>query len=94
MLAIIMSKFMYGFHRPTLFRLHAFGLRYRDFLRADVLAAFLWILVIGSLGYFFSSSFLLLKGYIRFSEIGLVAALLFIFFLFKFMSKFIIKKCI
>jgi len=51
--SIIATKFIYGFHRPTLIRLKAVGVAYGNFLKADIPGAFLWISILIALGYFF-----------------------------------------
>jgi len=91
-ISIIVSKFIYGFHRPTLIRLKEAGVVYSNFLRADIPGALLWLSIVSALGYFFSSSTALLKEYFKYWEIGLTVSLIIFFFLTKLISKLILKK--
>jgi len=90
--SIIASKFIYGFHRPTLIRLKAVGVVYSNFLKADVPGALFWISVISSLGYLFSTSVSALKEYFKYWEIGLTVSLIIFFLISKLISKLILKK--
>jgi membrane protein DedA with SNARE-associated domain len=91
-ISIIVSKFIYGFHRPTLIRLKAVGVVYTNFLKADIPGALLWIAIVSALGYFFSSSTALLKEYFKYWEIGLAVSLIIFILISKLVSKFILKK--
>jgi len=73
---IFVSKFAYGLNHLTLLRAGAVRIAARVFARGDMPAATLWVLTIGSLGYFAGASSALLKSYIRYSELGLLAGLL------------------
>ncbi len=73
---VFINKFVYGLSHLTLLRAGATKLTAGKVARADLPAATLWFLVIGSLGYFFSASAALVKNYIRYSEIALLAGLL------------------
>jgi membrane protein DedA with SNARE-associated domain len=90
--SIIATKFIYGFHRPTLIRLKALGVVYSNFLKADVPGALLWVSVVGALGYFFSSSTAILKEYFKYWEIGLAVSLIIFYVISKLISKFILNK--
>ena len=90
--AVIASKFIYGFHRPTLIRLRAVGVVYSNFLKADIPGALFWISVISSLGYLFASSASALKEYFKYWEIGLAVSLIIFYFISKLVSKLILKK--
>jgi len=90
--SIIASKFIYGFHRPTLIRLKEVGVAYSNFLKADIPGALLWLSVISSLGYLFSSSASALKEYFKYWEIGLAVSLIIFYFISKMISKLILKK--
>lgn len=72
---LFLLKFCYGFNHPTLLRAGHIGTPYRKFLKADVLASLLWILVIGTFAYLSYGYFLSLKHYLRYIEYGLLASL-------------------
>ena len=92
--SIIGSKFIYGFHRPTLIRLRDLKITYRNFLKADIPGALLWVLIVSVLSYFFSNSTPLLKEYLKYWEIGLAVSLIIFFLMTKLISKIIIKKVV
>lgn len=73
---VFVNKFVYGLSHLTLLRAGATKVAAKNIARADLPAATAWFLVIGSLGYFFSASAALVKDYIRYSEIALLAGLL------------------
>lgn len=77
--AIFVSKFAYGLNHITLMRAGAMKIVLKTFLTSDLPAGTIWMLVIGGLGYVFGASAVLFKGYIRYSEMGLLAGLLIIF---------------
>lgn len=72
---ILTSKFAYGLHHPILARAGALRINLPQFIKKDVLANALWIIVIGGLGYFSSFSFRLIKKYLRYTEFALLTAL-------------------
>lgn len=71
-LTILISKFIYGFHRPTLLRARLAGISLRQFIKIAFPTSILWIVVIASLAVLFSASIGLLKEYLKFAEIGLL----------------------
>ena len=78
---IFVSKFAYGFNHLTLMRAGMRGIHLGDFIKANISATILWIVVIGTLGYLSGASFELVKHYLRFAEVALLIFLI-IFFLF------------
>jgi len=72
---IFISKFVYGLNHLTLLRAGATKIEPGAFAKGEVLAATMWTLVIGGLGYFFGASVAFLKEYIRYSELALLAGL-------------------
>lgn len=80
---IFISKFAYGLNHITLMRAGCLKIAPRSLLKGDIPAAALWIMVLGGLGYGFGASAALLRGYIRYSEMGLLAGLLLVYFLRK-----------
>lgn len=89
---IFLSKFAYGLHRATLVRAGMLKIARSDFFKADIVAALLWIVIIGGLGYGASVSYLALKHYLRFAEIELLLALIGFFLLLHFTSRYLKKE--
>lgn len=48
---IFLSKFAYGFHHAILLRAGSLKIPYPDLLRADIIATFVWMIIVGGLGY-------------------------------------------
>ncbi|MFA6006507.1 MAG: hypothetical protein WC764_02140 [Candidatus Paceibacterota bacterium] len=48
---IFFSKFAYGFHHAILLRAGSLKIPYPELLRADIIATFVWMLIVGGLGY-------------------------------------------
>lgn len=69
---ILISKFIYGFHRPTLLRAKLAGISLRQFINIAFPASIAWIAAIAALAVLFSASIGLFKTYLKFAEIGLL----------------------
>ena len=86
--AIFVSKFAYGTHRITLIRSGALKINFKTYFQYASLASLVWIIVIGSLGYFSSAlAGSLFPHYIKFAEISLLVGLIFLFGLSWLISK-------
>ncbi len=48
---IFFSKFAYGFHHAILLRAGSLKIPYPNLLRADIIATFVWMIIVGGLGY-------------------------------------------
>jgi len=48
---IFLSKFAYGFHHAILLRAGSMRLPYPEILRADIVATFIWMIIVGGIGY-------------------------------------------
>ena len=83
---IFISKFTYGFHHPILMRAGALKVNVRNYLKNDVIASLIWMLIIGGLGYFSSASFLLVRRYVKFAEISLLLVLVVVFGILHYIS--------
>lgn len=88
---IFISKFAYGIHRPTLFRAGMLRLPFKKFIEGDVIASLAWIFLIGGLGYLSSASFILIKHYLRYTELTLLFGLI-LFILISHLLRHISKK--
>lgn len=89
---LLISKFTYGVHKPIIVRMGMIGLPYRDFLKADCWPILAWTATIGALGYFSGLSFFLVKQYLRYAEVGLLAGLILFFIAIKLITRYSIKK--
>jgi len=76
---MLISKFAYGTHHLTLIKIGMSGMPWKKFIRVDFLGALIWMLVIGSLGYVFASSYELIHHYFKYVEIGLALSILIYF---------------
>jgi len=72
---IFISKFAYGFYRPVLLKAGASKLSFKRFIEADLAATFLWVFLIGGLGYLSSASFLAIKRYLKYTELTLLLSI-------------------
>lgn len=81
---LFISKFIYNFHHPMLMRAGWKRLNYGKFLKNNIIANLAWVIAIGSLGYIFSASFVLVGKYIKIVEIGLFLGIVFLILFEKF----------
>ena len=73
---IFIAKFAYGVNHAIIFRAGTLKIKWSDIEKSDILATLLWMAVVGSLGYFSSASFTLVKNYLKFGEASLLLGLL------------------
>ncbi|MBI5306672.1 VTT domain-containing protein [Candidatus Wolfebacteria bacterium] len=73
---IFISKFVYGFHHLILMRAGALNFSLKRFFKYDLFSSAIWILSIGIFGYLSGASFLAMKKYLKFTEIGLLFVLI------------------
>lgn len=88
---IFISKFAYGLHRPTLLRAGMLKLPFKKFIEGDIIASIFWIFLVGGLGYLSSASFILMRHYLRYTELTLLFGLIF-FILISHLLRHISKK--
>lgn len=69
---IFIAKFAYGLYRPLLLRAGSLYLPFKKFIKADIIASIIWIFIVGGLGYLSSASFLLIRRYLRYTELTLL----------------------
>lgn len=72
---IFITKFAYGIHHAVLVRAGSLNLPLDRLMRCDVAASVVWILVVGSLGYFSGASLALGERYLRSAEVTLLVGL-------------------
>lgn len=70
----LLSKFIFIGH-GVIARAGMVRMPMRTFIASDIPATFVWIIAVGSLGYFSSISLALLRRYLRFAELGLLFSL-------------------
>lgn len=73
---ILISKFAYGIHHLLLMRAGAINIPLERFIRDDMAASLVWMIVVASLGYFSSYSFALARHYLKFAEIALLVGII------------------
>ena len=88
---IFISKFVYCLNHAMLFRAGALGISQKQLIKSNVPAIAIWILVVGSLGYFSSASLTLLKHSLRYTEIALIVGLI-IFIFAERIASYVLKK--
>ena len=84
---IFISKFAYGLYRPMLLRAGAQRLSFKKFIEADIVATVIWVFLIGGLGYLSSASFLLIRRYLRYSELTLLLGIVIFILISHFITK-------
>ncbi len=84
---LVISKFVYGFHRAVLIRLGMLKVSVREFVKASVPATAIWLTAISTLGLVFSYSYNILKNYIKYAELVLLGLVIAFFIAEYFVSK-------
>ncbi|MDP3999158.1 MAG: hypothetical protein Q8P76_01015 [bacterium] len=84
---IFISKFTYGFNKIILVRAGMLNIPIQSVIKNYLLSLILWMLIIGSIGYFAGFSFILIKKYVRFAEITLFASLAIFIIAWKLISR-------
>jgi membrane protein DedA with SNARE-associated domain len=84
---LLVSKFTYGFHRPTLLRIGMLHVPRPQFVRADIIASWLWIMIVAVIGYASAAWLSKLKRYFKFAEVGLLIGILMYLFLSSVVSR-------
>jgi membrane protein DedA with SNARE-associated domain len=88
---LFIARFAYGTYRLTLIKSAIEGVPFLRYMRNIFLASFLWIVIVGSLGYFFAASFLTVRHYFKYAEMALLAGLVIYFIIFKRFSKKVVR---
>ncbi len=76
---IFISKFTYGVHHLILMRAGIDNLSLKEFMKKDVSATIVWMLIVGGLGYFSGLSYVVLKHYVRLTELGFLGGITLVF---------------
>lgn len=75
-LKLLVSKFIYGTHHATLFTLGSTKMPLSTYLRYEIPAAFVWLILVGGIGYIFASALASAKHWVRSAELLILAILL------------------
>ncbi|HLP16476.1 MAG TPA: VTT domain-containing protein [Bacteroidota bacterium] len=89
---LFITKFAYGTHHLMLVKAGMEDVPLGKYVRNIFLASFLWIIIVGGLGYIFAESYLAFHRYFKFAEIGVLAMLVVYFFVIKKITKTAAKK--
>ncbi|MGE5314857.1 MAG: DedA family protein [Acidobacteriota bacterium] len=89
---MFITKFAYGTHHLMLVKAAIEDVPFRIYIRNIFLASFLWILIVGGLGYIFASSYLVFHRYFKYAEIGLLVVLAVYFFVFRKLTKTAVQR--
>ncbi len=79
--AIFISKFTYGLGHAAIARAGALKVPMKEFLKADAVASFFWMIIVGEIAHVSAAAFFYFKRYLKIAEIGLLFGLIFLFFL-------------
>lgn len=90
--SLLLAKITYGLHKPIIVRLGMLGLSFGRFLLIDLVAVFIWLLIIGGLGYFSGLFFYLMRDYLHYAEIGILIGLVVLYFAARIIKKYSIKN--
>ncbi len=75
------SKFTYGVHHVLLLRAGTLKMPLKTFIKNDFFATIIWFTIIWGIGYSVGASFVHVKKYLKYAEIGLLIALAGFFYL-------------
>lgn len=90
--SLLLTKFIYGVHRATLLRSGMLELPFKKFCKSSAVAVVFWLSIVGAFGFVFSYSFLALKIYLKYAELGLLAIVVIFFSVQYFISKSLKKE--
>ncbi len=79
--AIFISKFTYGLGHAAIARAGALKVPMKEFLKADAIASFFWMLIVGGIAHASAAAFDYFRRYLKIAEIGLLFGLVVLFFL-------------
>ena len=88
---IFISKFIYGLYRPIILKAGVMNISFEKFIKTDMMTTFVWIFLVGGLGYLSSASFLAVRRYLRYTELTLLLGIA-IFILISYVVTKISKK--
>jgi len=74
---IFLSKFLYGLNHITIIAVGSAGIKFKDFLKINIITIVFWELIMLSLGFFLAHSFTLIRHYVRDFSIFLAFVVLF-----------------
>lgn len=68
---LFISKFAYGLCKPIILKAGTIKISFEKFIKTDLAATFMWIFLVGGLGYLSSASFLAVRHYLKYTELSL-----------------------
>ncbi|MBX4198415.1 DedA family protein [Candidatus Parcubacteria bacterium] len=86
---IFTSKFASGIHHAILMQAGFMKMDFKKYMKIVSIGNISWIIVMGSLGYFFSASFQVLKHIVRYGEIALLIGVLAFFLIRHIVTRFL-----
>jgi membrane protein DedA with SNARE-associated domain len=89
--ALFLTKFMYGIHRAVLVKVGMEKMPTGYFLKRDILAAMVWVTVVGFLAFWFNSSLQIVSHYLRYTEVVFLIGL-FVFFALGHVSAMLVSR--
>lgn len=89
--SLFLSKFLYGINHAILCKAGALKLPLKEFIIDDLPGNIAWILIVGGLGYASSAGVVHVGHSIRYVEIGLVAGIVLLTLISRFISRFLKK---
>ncbi len=84
---VFLSKFMYGLNRVTMVRAGAIGMRYKTFLKTDIVTVLCWIGLIGGIAFFTSVSLEVFRHYFKFAQYTILGGIVALYVLMHLISK-------
>ena len=84
--SLFISKFLYGVNHAILCKAGAMQTPLKTFIRNDLPANLLWIVIVGGLGYASSAGLVHMRHPVRMAELGLFVGILVIMFIFRIMA--------
>jgi membrane protein DedA with SNARE-associated domain len=85
-LTLFISKYTYGIHHALLLKAGHEKIPFKKYLNIILVSNTMWIIVIGSLGYFFSESFHAVRHLVKYGEIALLIGLILFFIIQHFLT--------
>ena len=89
---LLVTKFFYGAHHAVLVRAGMLKMEYKKFIKGDLIAVPVWVVVVGGLGFFSERTLLPARQYLKFAEISLLFGLLAFFALEYFLHRLSIRE--
>lgn len=83
---ILLSKFTYGLNHAMIVRAGNLGTSWHEFLKDDIVASFLWIVIVGGAGFLSSASYGAFRQYLKSIELAFLLGILIFFAVWHFVT--------